>query len=470
MFLALPLGLLLPTVSGWLLLRLLEGKCPVLLWYERWVMGFLLGLTGTMVITFLAHIAGLVAFTRGGFLAVQVLLTGILAGTAYRKLGTLLSPSPSNLFLSPSLPYPAWGNVLIVVLGIWIALKILAGTVLLIATPPYYDDTFNNWNMRGKIFFETERLTLTIPAGNESFGISGVSSYPPTVPMVKAWLAALAGQWSDALAGSIHVLWYIAALTLLFCVLRRHVPRLFAILGTYILGSLPLYLIQGTNAYADIFLSAHLLTAGGLLFSAAASTDPAVARRLLRIGAVATALLIFTKNEALVLYLPPLFLLTAFTLWTLWRKRALTRAEVCEATLLTVGAIVVVAAPWIVFKWIHGLPFGNAKSLPGLKDIVWQPFVIQAIITNTFFEGNWIFLFPLLIGCLAIFWRQAFSLPLLTLTMFLLLVIFAQIPVYLFTGLSTEALNQTGYARGLVHIAPLAVLLVTLLLQRMLAR
>jgi len=474
----LPVGIALPTISGWLLLRLIEGRDPVLFAFERWILGFIGGLTLTMYATFLAHIMGLIKFDFGGFLLVQVVLTGVLSLLYWKKHGSAFSfqlsafrkqkgsdvcPSasssgPRGKLMSGSLP--RWRIILIAALVLWTALKITTGAITLVSTPPYYDDVFNNWNMRGKLFYETERLTLTIPLGDELFSRDGVSSYPPTVPMVKTWLATLKGEWSEGLINSIHILWYLSALILAFFVLIRIVPVLWALLGTYILSSLPLYLVHGMNSYADVFLSVHILAAVSMLLFAVQLKSST----FLRLSALFTALLIFTKNEALLVYVPPLVLILCIATIQSHPRREHLGAF---GPLGPLGALLIptllILIPWLMFKATHELPFGNAKAISGLN-IGWQDGVLYAVWINTFFEGNWVFLFPLLFGCLVTAWRRAFHSPLLILTAFFLITYLGQLFLYLFTSLSGEALRQTGYARGLIHLAPVACVLATVLL------
>jgi len=456
----LALGLLLPTLTGWLALSLIEGRSPVLFRSERWVLGSLLGLTLTMYVTFLLHIGGLVSFTRFGFLLVQLLLTIPLAVLWYYKREDKRIPPPPS---APSKPLPKWLKIIIIILALWITLKVVSGFLLLVGSPPYFDDVFNNWNMRGKAFFLEQALQLELPGGNEFVSAKGVSSYPPTVSMVKTWFVTIRGSWSEGLANGIHLVWYLSALALIFFGIRRLLSLPFALLGTYLLASLPLYLVHGTHAYADVFLSVHIFVVVSLLFHAFNAEDARHRSTYLRLGAFATGLFIFTKNEALVMYLPVLLLILFATLWMLRKQKKLKPQELRTALLWYAGAIAIVALPWIAFKLYHDLPFGNAKAISGLA-LAWQPGVLRALWITTFFEGNWLLLIPLFLGLLIARPRQAFFSPLAILTLYFAIILAGQIMLYLFTSLSTEALQQTGYARGLIQLMPVVVFITTILL------
>ncbi len=459
-FFKLLLALILPTASGWMLLRLIEGSAPVLRRYERVVLGFVFGLTGTMYITFLVHIAGLIRFTFIGFLSVQLILTALLGVLIVLRRSMLTASTPD---VTPSPKMSTVMKVVVGLLGTWLVLKILAGFALLTLTPTYQDDVFNNWNMRGKAFFVHQELMLEIPFGNEQISSGGVHSYPPTVSMIKTWLAHVEGEWNEPIVNSIHIFWYISAIILLYFALRRYLSRIWSLIGVYILGSLPLFLMHGSVPYADAFLAVHVFAAVSMIYHAFMADDDRQRSTCFKIGALAAGLLIFTKNESLVLHLPALLLILAIGLWTLSRK------DLKKAVLWYAVCILLIALPWVAFKWMHGLNFGNAKSLTG-QTLAWQPLVPISVWVNTFFEGNWLLLFPLLLGLLIVRWRVAFRNKLVILTGFFLIIYLTQLFLFLFTGLSTEATRQTGYARGLIQLMPVIVMVTTMLLADLLRK
>jgi len=464
-FLWLLAGIALPTLTGWLLLRLIEGRHPVLFHVERIALGFVLGLTFTMFVTFLAQIIGLIHFTRLGFLAIQIALTALLAITFFlRHRLSLLNPN-SHPTPYPLRPTPLWAKILLAIASVWIIAKIAGGGYLLISTPPYYDDTLKNWNMRGKIFFLTHKLDLPLP----SEAANPLSSYPPTVSMTKAELALFAGEWDEGLVNSIHIVWFLAALILLFKAIRRHSRSAWGLAGAYLLASLPLYFMHGVNAYADVFLSAHLFAAVSFLFHASEEAGP---RRttFLRLSALATGLLIFTKNEALILYLPLLLALLALALFLGISGGRMTKREILNSLVWYGGCLLAIALPWLLFKWAHGLSFGNAKSISTDYAFGWQPNVLQTIWINTFFEGNWLLLFPLFFFLVAVRWRRIVESSLFFPVLFVFAALLLQFLLFLFTSLSVEATMQTGLGRGIIHLAPLIVLVTVLLLHDVLRR
>ncbi len=476
----LPIGLALPTLSGWFLIRAVEGKTPVLSSIERWAAGFVIGLTGTMYATFLAHILGLVHLDRTGFLIVQMILTSLLTTFHFLRQQRHRRSEPSGSSADQRTDetgrterrpkqFGFFGQVsaarfLLSTLLLWTALKILATSVTFLMTPLYVDDAIDNWNMRGKLMFHHQELVLGFPEESSPTD-GGIFAYPPTVSMTKAWLALLAGSWSDPLVNSIHIVWYLALLALLFGTLRATAGFWWGLLGVYVFGSLPLPILHATNSYADMFLAAHVGAAACFLLRALwPASGSQLAAVFIRLAALPLALLPFTKNEGLVLYFPVLALALALALFSLWRRGIVTMRSVLLLAVWITATSAIVLIPWLFFKWAHGFSFGNAKGLPNILEFSWNPLSLHAIVVNTVFEGNWLLLFPLLAALFAWQWRRAFSFPLRILSVPFLLAYALQIALFTFTPLATEAVKQTGYARGIIHLLPIVLLLTILLL------
>ncbi len=450
----LPIGLLLPTIIGWSVLRILEGKTPVLFTGERIVAGLCIGVVGTMFDTFLLHVIGLVPLSFVGMLLVQVLSALLLGGIVYTlKLHQIKSPTVSHQ------PLRQWQKILTALFGVWLVAKLIAGFIFLIG-PPYYDDTMNNWNLRGKAFFVQEEILLEIEPGKGT----GVASYPQSVPMIKAWLAHLNGEWHEGLVNSIHVVWYACALLLIFYALRRALSLPWAIIGTYVLSSIPLFTMHGIIPYADLYLSVLLFLAVSWLYFGVKESEN---RRMsfIRMSSLVTGILIFTKNEALLLHLPPILLLVVLSIIFAKFSQKEMKSTALWYGIMTLACLI----PWLSYKWYHGLAFGNAKSVSGLS-IEWHEGVLQAIAKNTLFEGNWSLLPVIFVGLCIAKWRKVVLSPLGIICGFVFAVWLGQLPIYTLTELYIEALNQTGYARGLIHLVPLVVFAVTILTHSILHR
>ncbi len=452
---------LLPTILGYLVLSAIEGKTPVLTCIEKLALGFLSGCTMLTYGVFMANFMLDVPFSRLGFLGVWLLLVGIAGVFVYTRKANILAQVRAKI-VSES---PLWAQVVVWIFALSVLVRIVTGGMVAATTPPYFDDTLNNWNLRAKVYYHTQEYTLMLPTQKPNEHPSALSAYPPMLPLAKTFSATLAGTWSDGLANSIQVLWFVAVLMLAFGVLRRVTNNTWSLLGASALGSLPLFLMQGVNAYSDIAMAAHILGALSVLFLALRSEDRLERLTFVHVSMFMAALFPFVKNEGLVLYLPAYIFFLLWSAWYMLRTGRVTMQDILRCISFFAVCGVVLVLPWLIFKWSNGMAFGNAKEIGSLQ-FGWQKGVLLVVAVNALFEGNWNLFMPLLLIMLGWQWKTAFKFPLLPLTLFFLLVWFQQILLFLFTNLSYEAVFQTGYGRGLIHLMPVMVTVVTLLLVR----
>lgn len=454
------IGLALPTIAGYLCLRALEWNTPVLTKIERKVMGFALGVTLCMFAVFTVHTYAGVPLTWWSFTAIEAALIAIFAGVIKLRGSTLLSSAA----IAKTGPSPKWAWWIVGLVLASAVIKILGGTLVLGTTPTFYDDAMDNWNYRAKIYAHHQEILLAFPPATTT---DALSSYPPPVPLFKASLTLLnGGEWNEGLVNLPHALWFIATGLVLWFLIRRRTTALWATLGAGIYWSLPLAVMHGMNPYSDLFLSLHYLAAIHLLVLALTAKTTEETASALRLAALPIALMPFVKNEGFALYLPSLLLVTGLTALLLMKKRRIQLSELVKPLSWLVGIGLVIGVSWIGYKVMHQLTFGNAKGLSTIFE-GWQPGVLQAITINTFLEGNWLLLFPVLILLLIRQARAIIGTPeLLVLFAAILIPYGTQLLLFLFTSLSTEALMQTGYARGIMHILPVMVALMTLLVQK----
>ncbi|MBP9773008.1 MAG: hypothetical protein KBD00_00075 [Candidatus Peribacteraceae bacterium] len=455
------IGLLLPAASGWLALRLCEGRYPVLHHIERLLWAVILGPTLWMLVVRMVAWAGWISLTFNGFFVTWLILTAVLAAIAWR-LGLLTEQHGPAVPLAPT-HHPSkkqW-----IVLGIllaWTVVKLGAGAFDLVSVPTYWDDSFNNWNMRAKVFFLTGDITPNLQG--ETLQLSstgGISSYPPTVALIKTWLVTFKGTWDDSLVNSVHFVWFLLLIGAFFFTLRRFTGLFVSLLGVYLLVSMPLVLLHGTNPYADIFVAMHLLVTVACLLQAARCDDYLTLRRWLLLFAFCAALLTFTKNEGTALYLPLCIIAALWVVWRTFAQRILSLRQIIMLLWPAVVLFVCVAGPWFAYKMINNLSFGNGKYLSSLN-ISFHADALNAILFQLMQEANFLLLpLVLLLTCI-MGWRKILALPYSILALVGIIAAGAQIGIFIFTGLATEAVLQTGLARGMVQVAPLLLMLVIL--------
>lgn len=460
------LGILLPTCFGWVIVRAAEDGTPVLGRAERWAWGLVLGPTAMTMLTLCLERLHLVTFTITGFLVPMFALSAVLLAQLWlRGLLTVPTLSPWALDMRRSKTV----RVLTIALIAWTALKLTAGAYGVFTVPTYWDDSFNNWNLRGKIFYQTQTFTLSIKNAN---GVvqeaQGVSSYPPALPLIKTWMSAIKGEWSDAFVNGVHVIWILGLLAAVYFTLRRRTDATVSILGTCAVLSLPLLLLHAFNPYAEIFVASHLFLVIASLLETADASDVSVFKSRMRLLAVTLGLLLFTKNEATVLYAPLIGVLTAWVLWKRWKHDPASRGDLTRTALLSLVIAAALILPWLIYKWTNSLTFGNAKAISDFT-ISFNKTAFDAIVFQVSHEPNFLLLPFVLPFLLITRWRQAFSGSILLLTLFVLAAVTLQIGIFVCVpSLANEAILQTGLNRGMVQIAPVAVLLAVLLGEKVL--
>lgn len=453
--LAFVVGIGITTSVGWLLLATIEGRKSILSTGERISFAVILGPTFGMFIVFLSHVVGLTRLNLTGFLAPLAITILLLTIGAWKRGGLRFSSHVRPL--ANVVANPTWMKVGILLLCIWTALKMIAGAYSLVSVPTYWDDSFNNWNMRGKIFYVTQELVLEIPAGNGVItAADGVSSYPPMLPMMKTWLSAIRGEWSEPLVNGLHLIWFFGLIAAVYLLLRRSFDWVVSSLGVWACVSLPLVLIHGTNPYADIFVAAHIVLVMTCILGMRRAASAEDRAPWIYLFFVSIGLLALTKNEALVLHIP---LLSLSALLFGNRPNTLRQWSIHKKTILIgLSSALALALPWILFKWTNGLTFGNAKSISGTS-LSFNPVAMKAIWFHLTSQPNWLLLPLALPLTLVAAGKRFWATPEAVVAVFVLANIALQFSLFILVpSLGNEAINQTGLSRGLLHIAPLAII------------
>jgi hypothetical protein len=464
---ALLIGMLVPVLQGLLLLRIFERKVRVLSHPERLAAALLLGMPLGNFVLFFALLLG-VPVTLVGFLAVHgallILLSFLVWKFARGSFKDVLLPKDSpRLSLSLKsipLPFKVIGGIFL----FWMILKIVAGAYDLLSIPSYFDDTYANWNMRAKAFYESQSLLLDLPRTDPFFFGGRVPSYPLTIYLTKVWLALLNGEWSDTLVNGVHLVWFALLLTLIFGSLSRLLSSLWGFLGVYILVSLPLVFMHGVNAYTDVLLSASLFLPLLSFYQWMEENDRERKTVWFFLLSVASAAILFVKSEALLLFLPPLLLL--FGIASFFEKESLL---VWGRHLSKyVGIVALVASPWILFKAYYGLEFGNAQAV-GKFALSLHSEVPEAILNDLLHTGSYLLFFSVFLLIVILSFREWVRKPIGFLLLFLGIVLVGQFLIYYLTPLATEAVKHTGYGRGIVQLLPSLTFSAILLLQYIIA-
>lgn len=452
--LSLLLGIALPSFLGWIFLRHIEGKSIRFFLAERLALSWMMGLAILLSVSFTLNILLSVPFSFVGFFGTWLVLVAIFfVAAVFRKIHVFV---PSAKPVGDSQRPRRWIKIALILLLVWTGVKVCIGAAMMAGTPAYFDDTIKNWNSRGKVYFYTQNYEVKLPIDE------GVNGYPPYVPLAKTWISTINGDWNEGASNLLHIVWFLSGAVLVWALLRRLTESSWALFGAYAYISLPLVFMHGVSAYADISLSVFAFIAIGYLSLGLKDRDNAY----LALSAVAAGLLPFIKNEGLLLYVSTFIAIAVVaSLASVWKKHMTIHSLVKSQVLPFALSFIVLSLPFILFKIMNGLAFGNAKGVSGLE-LGWHDGVVFAMTVNMFFEGNWLLFFPVLLLLLAWKWKHVVRLPLWPIALFCAMLMVGQMLIFIFTPLAIEALRQTGFSRGIVQLMPLLTVLGVVLLSR----
>ena len=309
-----------------------------------------------------------------------------------------------------------------------------------LARPTLTYDSLAAWSFKAKVLFYEKKVNF-VKGDWLYLGGGGHINYPWLVPLTQFWFAEVIGDFNDLASNLIYWTFYLASLLLLYGLLRKYCERLWALAGTWMLGSAPLFFYHSSNGYADLPLAFFLLAAMGAFYIWLRGQDW---RALVLAGAL-IGIAYFVKNEAIIF----LIALSGVFVIQLFQKNI--RFKQAGAFLLS---FIIVSAPWLFFQLYYGLGLQNTES----SGLGFHPEVISPILRNFFATGSWniwwFIFFGALFGSLREIYRNRF---LRELWLFQLLLIGGFILLYFFTEQYLFALDFTAIGRNTIVILPASV-------------
>lgn len=300
-----------------------------------------------------------------------------------------------------------------------------------------YWDTYHFWHFRAKYFFVEGSLGL----GDDPAWMFGGEKihYPVHLPLLKALLCRLAGGWSDSWALGVDLINFTAFLIIVYLFLKRISTHIVATITVYLITSLPLLGIHLSAGFGDLTVAVYL--GSSVIFWEKWRCYGKL--NDLAISGVLIAAAAWTKNDALALYIPIIFIATAFA--GSWRAKKVFAA-----------AVIVPLLPWLTFKMIMGLAY-NPNPTPHIFEFHSEALLLslKALFSFGSFGILWILLIPLL------FWRckPNISRALWPLAWGCILMVLS---VYVFTENFRFLVIGTTFSRSLLQVAPLLIIAMVL--------
>ena len=330
-------------------------------------------------------------------------------------------------------------------------IKLWIGAVDITAIPTYQDDTFVNWNLRAKIFYERESLVLD--KNDTEFLWSGYRQYPMTASLYKTYIAIFSWWWHEGSANLPSFIFFIAVLgSIYFLIFRITKEILFSWLGVYMLISIPLYFIHGTSPYMDVFQSLYFLSAACFVFLFLRweiSWLPV---------AFMIGLLWYTKSEWLIIFttaiLAALFIMQ-------WFQKNHKKEGVNFLKILIV--VIWINLPFILFKLYFDLGFGNGNASVSSTEVTLHTEIFYPLYRALFHGGSYnvFFFFFCILGVVFLLKKwvpQTYRSSELFFVLAGFIAFFIIIFIYLTTFTYQYVLDQTGINRSMMQIVPILVL------------
>ncbi len=279
MSLTLLFGMGLPWTTGMSLLALFDSSRRGWVWRigEGWLLGqFLLGamLYGQSALRGQIHVIGTILCMAGAGIAGELVKahrhrqaerSAIIGGARSRDGASPESVVGACTEVPLSQGASAWFTIAVAVMAVLTVARVvtLAGGAM--DVPIRADDAYTIWLYKAKVIAGLGTLPLDPVAPFYQAG--SYTNYPPLVPLIAAWPALCAGQWSEGLVALTWLFFYGSLLGVTSGALASIGLRRRAIVAAYLAGSIPLACIHVYRpGYADLPLACFVgATVGALL-------------------------------------------------------------------------------------------------------------------------------------------------------------------------------------------------------------
>lgn len=319
-------------------------------------------------------------------------------------------------------------------------------------------DVFSTHSFNAKILFYEQSLQYLphLPHSN----------YPLHVPLLQAWLALNAGAWDDRLINVIFPLYFLALLIICYHFLRSHTRARWALLGLVFLVSSPFLIRHATIGYREFTLLYYNFTTIILLLFWHRKKENVY----LILAALFAGITTFVKLEGSGYLAIHLLLLTAI----LAHEQSISLSQKFKIFLKFFVPSFGVCLSFHAYQYLiragapsHADLSFNLYTL-GIEQTVNYverlKIVLEKIVQNLFFSGNWNILWLILTVSLLRLNRKNVSFEIKLLCLALILFAAIYIPAYTLTQhYYWIAQTEAALSRCILHVFPIVPALIILI-------
>ncbi|MCH2188361.1 hypothetical protein MK079_00850 [Candidatus Gracilibacteria bacterium] len=323
----------------------------------------------------------------------------------------------------------------------YILVFLLLSLLYNISFPTYFDDSFGNWTL-GAINMYFDGGYRVFGSEDEILGKGGRTNYPIFVSIFRALVADFSGFWYEIYQNLFQYVSFFFTVMFTFVISFKKTKDIFvSLLPPFFITSIPLVFFHITDGYMDLASGLYSVFTIYFLYRFLSKKN----YENFVLGALFGALLIGTKNDALVVYLPGIVF--GFIIYLFLNKEIsdFFRGLCTRNNITRLGFIVLFfLAPQFFVRFYHGLAL-NPQANDGFENPAWWHLEIFTYADDIFILENNYNLILLLIPLLFLgFWKGKKSFILYS-----VIFIFAIfIAVFLFTSNYRWVLDQTTVNRA----------------------
>ncbi len=348
-----------------------------------------------------------------------------------------------------------WRLYLTIIMASWIALKVGFVSYESFTRPVYSVDSLVSWSILAKFFFY--KAGFLLDTSNEHFFGSGYRTFlgPPLhLPLLQTWIALFLGKFHEVYVKAPGAIYFIGVLGVLYYGVKREAGPLYALITVFFMASVPIFTAHGQDAYADLPLCFFAISGTVALWRFFRGDSVPY----LVLSGILFAISMFVKNEGLFFALAAGAALTSYLFM---RKKTY-----ITPFLAFLIPIILIAGPWLLFKYYYGIGFGHSGTSSGFKwfsdptfhndstnyGIHWV--VLKEGFFKIFFTANYNLIFPVWIIAGLVAAKNILRSELKHLYLMVLLVMSMFLFVYLTLEVTTVT-EETGIHRNTLTYLPL---------------